>query len=351
MIRAVQAATRRLHGTLTLFVALALAPVLLGWALVTAIGGVEKRSLPRDDPATTLILVTLDGVRPQELLHGADPSLAPDRAGEPVMPFLTRSLAPLGGFIAGDGRFGTGTPFATSMPSYHAMFTGRMTTCLTNECREPRGEGLLSRLVDLAPGSVAVFATWTRLCFGLPAERLANISVCGRDQAFAYLRRHGAAADVEGNADAMIFRAALSRLRLDPPSFLYIALDESDGAGHSGVYPAYLGVLARYDGYLRALWSEMQAMRARGLKPVLVVTTDHGRGDGAEWTGHGFTIPASREGWLLAVGHGIAAQGRAAGTRHRSLFDVRPTVEHLLGLVPRRSLWGGVMTELLAYRG
>ena len=195
------------------------------------------------------------------------------------------------------------------------------------------------------------FTAWQRLCFGLPVMDLAQTAVCGRDGAFAYLARQGQASDPILGADRLVMQAALTRLRApDPPGFLFVGLNDSDSAGHTGDYGTYLGVLAGYDAFLAELWGEVERLRAGGEKPVLLVTTDHGRGRGAEWTQHGWNVAGAHRAWLLAAGHGVARRGFAAKTRGYSLFDIRPTVELLLGLDPTGSIWGGVIADILEPR-
>jgi hypothetical protein len=296
---------------------------------------------PSGDPADTLVLVTLDGVRLKELFE--HPS---------AMPYMMGQLVPRGTFIGRDQHppdFRIGSPVGVSMSGYYSIFSGKLTGALENEAPPPQGATLISDLVAAFPGQVALFSTWD-----LIVQRQQQIApgveaVAGRGAALAALHKVGVDLPEDVPVDTPVFRAALDRLRHDPPRFLYIGLDETDDAAHRNDYKRYLNVLSRYDGFLSALVAEIDAQAARGRKVSLVVTTDHGRGVGEEWVEHRWNIEGTARIWLLALGHGVAAQGHIRPPRQRTQYDVRPTIGHLLGVasVPAKRA-GAVMAELLS---
>ncbi|MDF0600631.1 hypothetical protein P1J78_07810 [Psychromarinibacter sp. C21-152] len=321
---------------------------------LAAVGGWLARPVPArapaplDRPADTVILVTLDGVRPQELLRtGAD---------GPLMPFLMRELLPRGTFLGSDTdppAFRTGSPVGISMSGYHSIFKGRLTLCIENTDPPPRGETLVTRVQGAFPGDpvpVKLFATWPRLLDGLKADPARAVSVRGRKVATEEAAARGLDLGTDPAADEPAFRLALAELRAGAPRLHYLGLNQSDSAAHGANWPVLKEVLARYDGYLRALVAEMEALQARGRAVTLIVTTDHGRGDGDEWPEHLWKYKGTDRAWFFAMGHGIAARGHATDGPPRTHFDIRPTIEYLLGLPPRRRWWlGAVMKELLAH--
>jgi hypothetical protein len=201
--------------------------------------------------------------------------------------------------------------------------------------------------------SIAMFGTWDRLCAGIGADRVGD-AVCGREALGERWRERfgGARSDDDGAAavgettppesiDQRVFELGLARLRDADLAVLYLAFDESDAAAHSDEYPTYLEVLGRYDAYLRALDAEIRAIEAAGTPVNLVITTDHGRGRGDDWTEHRWNVPGTRDVWLFVRGPGVAARGIVRDGPDRSQRDVRPTIEHLLGLEPARGLLHG----------
>jgi len=340
-------------------------------AVLAAVGSARDRPDRADTSAvspaaTSIVLVTLDGVRLREIFEGPDGAL-PGAAGHPsgsAMPRFATQLVPSGTFLGlpeAGGRMSLGNPAGVSLPSYQSLFVGRPTLCFSNGCAPPLTASLLDR-VDARFGvddrAIAMYATWGELCDGVGAHRVAD-AVCGRDamQARWRTRFDSGSPDAGGAAvrhapesgDEAAFELAMGRLRQGPPPLLYLALDDSDAFAHAGDYAGYLATLGRYDRWLAALDAEIRHLEAAGHRIALLVTTDHGRGRGADWTEHRWNVPGTGELWLFARGAGIRAAGAVAGDRVYTLHDVRPTIEHLLGLVPTTGpLRGRVIEALLA---
>ncbi|KMW56415.1 hypothetical protein AIOL_001369 [Candidatus Rhodobacter oscarellae] len=307
-----------------------------------------KALAPIREPADTVVLVTLDGVRPRELLTGADPELTADRRPT-AMPFLMQDLLPRGSFIGSDTRrpdFRIGSPVGISMSGYHSIFAGRLTRCTENEDPPPRGTTLATNIQDAFPedpAPVAAMTTWDLVVDCLKLDPARAVILRGRAEAVSR-----APNTADGATDAPIFHAALQQLQEDPPRLLYVGFDETDDAGHRNDYARYLRVLERYDGYLRAFEAEIAKQTAQGRRITLIVATDHGRGFGREWVQHRWNIDGTVRAWLFAMGHGIAARGHIAPRKPRSHYNIRPTIAHLLGLPPSRSPWhSGPLEELV----
>jgi len=127
--------------------------------------------------------------------------------------------------------------------------------------------------------------------------------------------------------DAFTFHYAMQALRHDGPRVLYIGLGETDDFAHDGAYDQYLLALERADRFLKQLWEWLQADRNYAGRTTLIVTTDHGRGDGnkGEWRSHGSgrdangrlvkteaeVIAGSNQTWIAALGPAVAAPATA----------------------------------------
>ena len=112
------------------------------------------------------------------------------------------------------------------------------------------------------------------------------------------------------------------------PRLLYVAVGDPDDWAHAGRYDLYLDATQRCDHYLRQWWDSIQSQRDH---TTLIVTTDHGRGDGREgWKSHGKQFAGSDRIWMAVVGPDTPPLGlRKTGTASQS--QVAATVASLLG--------------------
>lgn len=131
--------------------------------------------------------------------------------------------------------------------------------------------------------------------------------------------------------DFFTFEGAKECLKRHQPRVLYVSFGETDDWAHEGRYDLYLESARRTDEYIRQLWETAQAIPEFRDKTTLIVTTDHGRGDGREsWKSHSSDIPGSEQIWIAAYGAGV----RTAGIRRDvavTQSQVAATVAELLG--------------------
>lgn len=316
-------------------------------ASLLVVSHVAPRAAEGGEP--NVILITLDGVRWQEIVQGSDPEL--DR-GNPVsvlMPFLMETLLPRGVFF-GDHRRGLGmtisNPDGISLPAYQSLFAGVTTECHTNQCGRTNHETLQERLVrelGVPRLKVATIASWDQIPNA--AERIAGATFV--NAAFEPLVDGTSDSELAGlnslqegdrplwgaaRADRYTMGHARRYLRVHRPRFLYISLNDSDEWGHRGDYPRYLGSIRNYDRWIAELVAQLDDMGEYGRDTTLIVTTDHGRGFGREWAHHG-AVDGSRDVWLFARSPltRSTCQASKGGYRH---IDIRPTIEAAFGLKP-----------------
>jgi hypothetical protein len=291
----------------------------------------------RGEDAGNVVLVTIDGVRWQEIFAGADPSLA-DASGLPHGAARTaRGLTPNlhrlffdQGTVLGDPRLGkplnASGPRFVSLPGYVEMVTGAASGCVDNEC-EPRlgWDVVLSAGRTSPPGQgAAVFASWERIARTVPGDASGTIVQAGRgprDDEPPY----------PGNGDYRPDRRtaalAMDYLVSHRPRFLWIALGDTDEWAHRRDYRGYLEALRFADDVVGELSAHLAELGSFGARTTLLVTTDHGRD--RDFAGHGG--PASAGVWLMARGGPVAARGPLPLSRVRHLRDVAPTISALLG--------------------
>jgi len=286
-----------------------------------------------------VVLVTIDGVRWQEIFRGVDPAraeaaLLPKSAVVPaseLLPNMTRLFFE-GGTVLGDpslaGGFSPSGPRYVSLPGYVELMTGATSECTTNDCIPSLGTTLpeeLARGLATSPGEVAVLASWEVIARVSTGDRPGVLIVAGSaegDEAPPY-PGHG-----DYRADRATRVLAIRHLVERRPRFMWVALGDTDEWAHRGDYRGYLGALRAADAFVGELAAHLAEMGDYGRNTALFVTTDHGRG--ASFADHGEGDSATT--WLLARGPGIAARGPSATASARYLRDVAPTIRRLLQL-------------------
>ena len=135
--------------------------------------------------------------------------------------------------------------------------------------------------------------------------------------------------------DRYTWAHSMHYLQKHRPRFLFISLDDSDEWGHKGEWKRYVSTLRQYDEWIRELIETLKGMGEYGARTTLLVTTDHGRGDGGSWTDHGWFWPESRFVWLYArAASGLGRHGSPFVEDSYTHSDIRPTIEAGLGLAP-----------------
>ena len=304
---------------------------------------VERAFAPASLETTRrVVLITIDGVRWQEIFGGVDPRLAEEArlprsamvGSNALLPSIRRLFFEHGTAL-GDPRLGGGIEASgdrhVSLPGYLELMTGARTGCRSNECAGPYPTTLLDDVAKLGSTreSVAAIASWDSI--GLIASKDAEISLvrAGRTET-------DAAPPWPGNGryrpDRETEALAIEHLLAHRPKFLWIALGDTDEWAHRHDYRGYLDALRAVDGFIGELAAHLDEMGDDGAATSIVVTTDHGRDDG--FSSHGG--PSSARVFLLARGGSVPRRGSIGTGRIRHLADFAPTVRTWLGL-PMRS--------------
>ncbi|MFI5307858.1 MAG: hypothetical protein ACHQ53_10920 [Polyangiales bacterium] len=332
-------------------------------------------------PRGAVVLVTLDGVRWQEIFRGVDPTLAREhelpsselRSAAALTPNLHRLMRDRGAAL-GDAAAGrahadmrASGPSFVSLPGYIELLTGaRQSGCTDNLCGRAPLPTVLDEHAGLTHELPVVFSSWPRI--GAAASMLPSNVVSSVGQRDGHERERLAAipevaaaleagereppwplGDPGFRRDAHTAQAALAYLRRAHPRFSFISLGDTDELGHADDYRGYLDALHQADAFIGAVAEVVRAEIARGRPTTLLVTTDHGRAD--TFAEHGPEHPESARVWLVAAGSRVTARGVVGLTRTRHLADVAPTLRLLLGLpASRASNAGSALTELLGAR-
>lgn len=311
-------------------------------------------------PQRNVVLVTIDGLRWQEVFRGADEAcLNTEFGGIPakevsaarqsaldataaerrrkLLPFFWTEIAPRGQIFGNrdrDSRMNVANAEWFSYPGYNELLCGFPDPLITSNAPIPnRNVTVLEWLNGRTPfaGRVAAAVTWHVLPATLNVGRSRlpvwvssrNPGLAARSPRFADLDRWMQDVPLKArdeHYDAFGFRAALALIEEFKPRVLYVALGEPDTTAHRRRYDDYLESITRCDRFVRELWEKLQSLQQYRGTTTLLVTTDHGRGMGpTDWTNHGKTTPGASETWLAVLGPDTSPLGER--TAHGPLIS------------------------------
>jgi hypothetical protein len=311
-------------------------------AVLLLAGRLHAAPAPRN-----VVLVTTDGLRWQEVFSGAEMSRfaadestatvaefwrpTPAERRRALLPFMWNVIAARGQ-LWGNRALGSSVRvtngFNISYPGYSELLTGFADPAIDNNKNIPNPNMSVLEWLDHKPafeGRVAAFGNWdrivgilnrdrSRLRIMAPGDEISEKPLTEREAIINSLQR-----DVpprwEGETfDAFTHAAAMNYLERHQPRVLYVLYEETDEWAHEGRYADYLKAARRFDDFLSRLWDRLQSMPQYKGNTTLLVSTDHGRGDGPQWTDHGAKVAGSENVWFAALGPDIPAKGERSTT-------------------------------------
>lgn len=295
-----------------------------------------------------LVVVTIDGLRWQEVFRGADPLLINDsvQAGDiaslratywdpntkerrnRLMPFFWNTLV-VNGQVYGNRDAGSmvnvTNPYWFSYPGYNEIWTGQADPAInTNEFGPNKNLTVLEFLMVQRPelkGNIAAFASWNTMNDILNEKRSGIYVNAGferlpeqrvKPEMEALNRIQFELPDLFGGVrlDAATFQLGFSYMKAYRPRIMYFAFDETDDLAHGAKYDLYLNSVHYTDGFLQQLWEYIQTAPEYKNQTTLLITCDHGRGEGRTgWHDHGADTPHSDETWFAVIGPDTPATG------------------------------------------
>jgi hypothetical protein len=315
-----------------------------------------------------VVLVTVDGVRWQEVFRGADPALGSAGPGgntaeekrRALMPFLWGTVARQGQIFGNadrGSRVAVANPFRVSYPGYHELLCGFSSALIRNNLRIPNPDRTVLEWLHGRPGfagSVAAYTSWDVFAEILGGGRGGLVIDVGKPSArptvIERLRAEARPPWKDSVYDAFVFHAAMDYLRAHEPRVLYLALGDTDEWAHAGNYERYLDSVTRADRWLQELWEAVSSHPAYRGRTSLIVTTDHGRGDGPEeWGKHGAEIVGAEAVWIALIGPEAPPLGERQNHQPLTLSQVAATVGALVG--EDFTAASGQVAPPLPYRG
>jgi hypothetical protein len=314
-----------------------------------------------------LIIVTLDGMRWQEIFGGMDSqllankkftidsaSLANKFAGgnrqerrTKLFPFLWSTVI-TEGQLYGDRLNGSevnnANPYKFSYPGYNEIFTGYPDKGVNSNDKVLNPNTNVLEFIAKQPGytgKVAAFTTWDVFPYILNKWR-SGIYVNSDTDSMAfnnpYLKMINemqslTARPIDLRPDLLTYFAAREYLVAYKPKVLYISFGETDDFAHMGLYDQYLKSAHAEDAMLKDIWNLIQSMPEYKNTTTLLITSDHGRGDKIkeQWTDHGETIEDAGHIWIAVLGPDTKAMGLVKTTTPLYQKQIAPTLAALLG--------------------
>ncbi|MPZ16350.1 MAG: phosphoglyceromutase [Luteitalea sp.] len=318
-----------------------------------------------------VILITMDGVRVEEIFGGLDLAVlestlekgveleeqpayekywaaTPEERRVKLMPFFWQTLMRQHGSIAGNRARGSRVWITNrhgfSYPGYSEILVGEAHDEIDSNDKTfypyPTVLEFLRQRLGRTDRSVAMFGSWETFNWIVQRKErqiFVNAGYEDYDAPGAVIDalntlQHEARGDADDDRlDAFTFRFAMAHLRRHRPRVLYLAFSETDVDAHQGRYNRLLDTLARLDGYLRELWTFLESDPQYRGQTALLITTDHGRGHTVkDWSEHG-KIDGAQDVWQAYVVPGVPLRGEWSQAETVYANQIAATIAQLLG--------------------
>jgi len=319
-----------------------------------------------------VVLITLDGLRWQELFSGADPLLVANtkfvsdttdlknrfwrdstlERREVLLPFLWKEASKLGQ-IHGNRNLGSRVDLMNklwfSYPGYNEILSGKADDSRidSNEKVNNPNKTVLEITNDDAryKGKVAAFASWDVFPYiineersGVPVnagfELAKGNDLTQREQFLNELQPMVPSPWSTVRLDAFTHHYALEYMKKKHPELVYIAYGETDDFAHEGHYDAYLKSAQTTDAFIKELWNYTQQDPFYKDNTIFIISTDHGRGaaDLKSWTSHGSDVKDAGSVWLIIFGNGIEKIGEVIENEQLYSNQIAPSIIKVLEL-------------------
>jgi hypothetical protein len=329
-----------------------------------------------------VIIITLDGMRWQEVFKGVDESLMNDSVynrdkqgmkdkfwvGDAIanrkklFPFFWNTIA-IQGQLYGNRQYGNNVDNANrywfSYPGYNEILTGYPDTAVNSNDKNYNKNETVLEFINKQKGfenKVAAFTTWDCFPYILNEPRskiYVNADVDSMDfknPALSVLNdmQFLTTKPIGVRPDVITYFAAREYLKEYKPRVLYVAFDETDDFAHAGMYDQYIGSAYATDAMIADLWKTIQSMPQYKDKTTLLITCDHGRGDKvkSEWQHHGSRILDAHEIWMAAIGPDTKPLGEMKQQGQLYQAQIATTIAKLLGFnfKPQHPVYDPVQT-------
>jgi hypothetical protein len=325
----------------------------------------------QQDTNPNVILITLDGVRWQDVFTGIDTNLLNSSythdkqllsekfVGASIednrtllMPFFWNTIAKKGqlhGNRNKESKVSLTNKMMFSYPGYNEILTGRADdeNIDSNDKTYNKNVTLLelANTTEAYKGKVAGFGSWDVFPFiindkrsGVPVNA-GYMDAVGdlteKEKLLNEIQRQAPVIWESVRLDVFTHQYAKEYMKKKHPKVVYISYGETDDFAHDGHFDFYMKSLHNTDGLIADLWNYVQTDSFYKDNTYVIITTDHGRGEGTEegskWTSHGSDVVGAEQTWMAILGPDVAATGEA---RKNQLYtnQIAPTVLKMLNM-------------------
>ena len=320
----------------------------------------------QDHKTENVVIVTLDGMRWQEIFGGIDTALvsnskytrdkdnlidhfdaqADTDKRKKMMPFFWNTIAQKGQLYGNrnlNNYVDVANGYKISYPGYNELLTGYADPEIKNNDKKPNSNitvlEFLNKQKEYA-GKVAAFATWDRFPYILSEERSGiyvnadddTLSLKSSDAKLFNTLNKITPRPLGCRPDMITYLYAKEYLKEKKPKVLLVSFLETDYAAHDGMYDLYITSAHAEDAMIADLWNALQEMKQYKDKTTLIITCDHGRGDKIkdQWTSHGGLIDSGGT-WIAVLGPDSPALGEVNTATQLYQKQIAPTISKLLG--------------------
>ncbi len=318
-----------------------------------------------------VILITLDGLRWQEVFTGADSLLIddsgyvenpeelvrqywhedPTRRRALLMPFFWSTISNEGQ-LYGNRLYGNKVNCSNHMwfsyPGYSEILCGYADDeRINSNDKVPNPNQTVLEFLNNSKeyhGDVAAFGSWDVFPFIVNEERSgipvnAGFETCENNpnEIEGFLNK--IQEEIRGpwgsvRLDVFTHHYAMETLKKEKPRVLYIAYGETDDFAHDGEYDEYLKSAHQTDAYIKELWDFVQSDEQYLNKTTWIITTDHGRGTDPKkkWKDHGPEVHNAGEIWMAILGPDTPALGELKKEGQLYQNQVASTLAESLGV-------------------
>ena len=308
--------------------------LVLGWLSTAAVQASDN-----------VLIVTIDGLRWQEVFGGLDSTLANvedgglgsasdvdslmdelwrDDSAErrlALLPFLWSLAESANGVLLGNPAKGSQVTVTNgrnfSYPGYNELLSGFADDRVSSNAKLPNRNVTVLEWLQKQPGfddRVAAIGSWDVFPYILNIERSGLLVNAGWQEVdtnllgpldegtetLNYLMARTTPEWAAVRFDSFTARVAHELIDKRRPRVLYLALGEPDDWAHAGRYDRYLRGAKLDDQLIRETWELLQSIDQYRDDTSLIVTTDHGRGStGRDWTSHGADVVGAENAWVV----------------------------------------------------
>jgi len=325
----------------------------------------------QQDKNPNVFLITLDGVRWQDVFTGIDTNLLKSdytqdkdlltkkfvgsseaESREMLMPFFWNTIAKEGQ-LHGNRNKGSKVDLTNKMlfsyPGYNEILTGRADdgNIDSNDKNYNKNVTILetANSSDIYKGKVAAFGSWDVFPFiindkrsGVPVNAGymdATGDLNEKEKFLNEMQRQAPVIWESVRLDVFTHHFAKEYVQKNKPKLVYISYGETDDFAHGGLFDFYMKSLQNTDALIADLWNYVQNDPFYKDNTYFIITTDHGRGKGAQedskWTSHGIDVNGAEHTWLAILGPNVEVIGEAS---NEQLYtnQIAPTLLRILNM-------------------